>query len=227
MEARELGSKNELPEEVVDVGTVTMFKKHLDKYMNMKGLEGYRPLAGRSWEVMLRLDRTLLRPLLEYCVQFWLPSYGKDIIKLERFQKRFIRMLLGMEGLHYKVRKKGEPAPIYVTGTEVEKVESIKFLRVTIDATVKKAQQCLFFLRQLRKFGKSVRTLTNFYRCTIESILSGCIMAWYGKCSAQDHKKLQKVVHTAQTITETNLQSMDSIYTTCCCGKVANIIKDA
>eukprot|EP00061_Rhincodon_typus_P014661 g41831.t1 len=38
-----------------------------------------------------------------------------------------------------------------------------------------------------RKFGISIRTLTNFYRCTIESI-----MAWYCNYSAQDHKKLLK-----------------------------------
>eukprot|EP00061_Rhincodon_typus_P004017 g21565.t1 len=90
---------------------------------------------------------------------------------------------------------------------------------------VKKAQR-LFFLRQLRKFGMSTRTLTNFYRCTNESILSGCIMAWYGNCSAQDRKKLQKVVCTAQTITEANLASMDSIYTARCHKKADNIIKD-
>eukprot|EP00061_Rhincodon_typus_P015909 g43851.t1 len=72
------------------------------------------------------------------------------------------------------------------------------------DVAVKKAQQCLFFLRQLRKFGTSIRTLTNVCRCTIESILSRCITAWCGNCSAQDRKKLQKVVCTAQTITEAN-----------------------
>eukprot|EP00061_Rhincodon_typus_P011659 g36849.t1 len=98
-------------------------------------------------------------------------------------------------------------------------VESIKFLGVTItdnlswtsnvDATVKAAQQCLFFLRRLRKFGMSIAILTNFYRCTIESMVSGCIMAWYGNCSAQDRKKLKKVVCTAQTITEANLSSTD------------------
>eukprot|EP00061_Rhincodon_typus_P012467 g38222.t1 len=81
---------------------------------------------------------------------------------------------------------------------------------VRIDATVKKAQQRLFFLRQLRKFGMSIRSLTKFY--TIESILSGCITAWYGNCSAEDCKKLQKMVCTAQTITEANLPSADSIY---------------
>eukprot|EP00061_Rhincodon_typus_P005605 g25314.t1 len=51
---------------------------------------------------MLRSYRTLVRPLLEYCVQFWLPSYRKGIIKLERVQKRFTRMLPGLEGLSYK-----------------------------------------------------------------------------------------------------------------------------
>eukprot|EP00061_Rhincodon_typus_P007774 g29795.t1 len=75
----------------------------------------------------------------------------------------------------------------------------------------------------LRKFGMSIRTLTNVYSCTIESILSRCIMAWYVNYSAQDWKKLQKVVHTAQTITEVNLPSMDSIYTSRCRRKAANI----
>eukprot|EP00061_Rhincodon_typus_P011784 g37057.t1 len=60
-------------------------------------------------------------------------------------------------------RKEGrEHAPIYINRTEVERVKSIKFLRVTItdnlswtshvDVTVKKAQQHLFFLRKRRKF---------------------------------------------------------------------------
>eukprot|EP00061_Rhincodon_typus_P005101 g24178.t1 len=77
-------------------------------------------------------------------------------------------------------RKKGvEHDPIYINKTEVERVKSIMLPRVTItddlswtshvDATVKKAQQCIFILRRPRKFGMSIRSLTNFYRCTIES----------------------------------------------------------
>eukprot|EP00061_Rhincodon_typus_P001785 g15775.t1 len=133
--------------------------------------------------------------------------------------------------------KKGrEHTPIYINGTEVERVKSIKFLRVTItnklsrnshiDSTVKKAQQHLFFVRWLMKLGMSIRFLTNFYRCTIESTLSGCILAWYGNCITQDCKKLQKVMCTAQTITEANVSSMDSIYMAHCHRKGANIIKD-
>eukprot|EP00061_Rhincodon_typus_P003637 g20573.t1 len=112
------------------------------------------------------------------------------------------------KGLIINFRKNGgEYAPININGTEVERVESIKFLGVTITdklswtsqtVTVKKTQQCLFFLRRLRKFDMSIRFLTNFYRYTIESILSCGIMVWYGNCSAQNCKKLQKVVCTAQ-----------------------------
>eukprot|EP00061_Rhincodon_typus_P014416 g41417.t1 len=129
--------------------------------------------------------------------------------------------------LNIDFRKKGgDHTPIYINRTEVERVKNIKFFGVTItdnlsytthvDATVKKAQQRLLFFRRLRKFGVPITFLTNFYRCTIESTVSGTIMAWYGNCSAQDHKKLQMVVCTAQTITEASLQSMDSSYTPRC-----------
>eukprot|EP00061_Rhincodon_typus_P011102 g35879.t1 len=82
-------------------------------------------------------------------------------------------------------KKGGGHDPVYINGAEVEMVKSIKFLGVMIinnlswsthiDAMVKKTQQCLYFLRRLRKFSMSRMTLTNFYRCTIKSILSECI----------------------------------------------------
>ena len=75
-------------------------------------------------------------------------------------------------------------------------------------------------------FGMSTTTLTNFYRCTIESILSGCITAWYGSCSVQEHKKLQSFVNVAQSITQTNLPPIDAVYTSRCLAKAASLIKD-
>ena len=53
---------------------------------------------------MVRLYKTLVRLNLEYCVQFWSPNYRKDINKVERVQRRFTRMLLGLEKLNYKER---------------------------------------------------------------------------------------------------------------------------
>ena len=40
-------------------------------------------------------------------MQFWPPYYRKDIIKLERVQKRFTRMLPGLDGLGYEERLDG------------------------------------------------------------------------------------------------------------------------
>ena len=89
---------------------------------------------------------------------------------------------------------------IYIDGPAVEKVECFKFLGVHItdklkwtthtDSVVKKAQQCLFNLRKLMKCGLSPKTLINFNRCTLDSILSGSITTWYGNCTTQNRKAL-------------------------------------
>ena len=123
--------------------------------------------------------------------------------------------------------------PSYINGDEVERVKSFKFLGAQItnnlswfphaDTIVKKVHQRLYFLRRLRKFGMSATTLTNVYT---ENIISGCITAWYGSCSAQDCKKLQKIVNVAQSIMQTSLPSIDSVDTSPCLRKEASIIKD-
>ena len=53
---------------------------------------------------MLQLYKTLVRPHLEYRVQFWSPHYKKDVEALERVQRRFTRMLPGMVGRSYEER---------------------------------------------------------------------------------------------------------------------------
>ncbi len=87
-------------------------------------------------------------------------------------------------------RQSREHTPITIDKTPVERVNSFKFLGVHItedltwsthtDAVLKKAHQRLFFLRRLRKFGMSPSILRSFYTCTVESILTGCITAWFG-----------------------------------------------
>ncbi len=92
-------------------------------------------------------------------------------------------------------RQSREHTPIIINKTPVERVNSFKFLGVHITedltwsahtvAVLKKAHQRLFFLRRLRKFGMSPSILRSFYTCTVESILTGWITAWFGNSIAK------------------------------------------
>ena len=85
----------------------------------------------------------------------------------------------------------------------------------------------IFPLRRLKRFGMGPQILKRFYSCTIESILTGFITAWYGNCSASDHKALQRVVCMAQYITEANLPAIQDLYTRRCQRKALKMIKDS
>jgi hypothetical protein len=101
-------------------------------------------------------------------------------------------------------KKRTDYVPILVDGAAVEQVESFKFLAVHITnklmwskhtkTVVKRARKNLFPLRRLKRFGMGPQILKRFYSCAIESILTDCIAAWYGNCSAYDRKALPRVV---------------------------------
>ena len=86
--------------------------------------------------------------------------------------------------MDYRKRKGAELALLMIQGNAVERVSSFKFLGINITnnltwgllhtkGIVGKAQQRLFHLRRLRKFGMGPNVLCAFYRITIESVLTG------------------------------------------------------
>ena len=115
-----------------------------------------------------------------------------------------------------------EHPPIHIERTAVEKVESFKVLGVHITDTemVHPHRQCSegatvpLQPQEAEEIWPVTQTSDKLYRCTIESILSGCITAWYGNCTDLNRKALQRVVWSAQLITGGKLPALHDTYST-------------
>ncbi|KAK1788590.1 hypothetical protein P4O66_002662 [Electrophorus voltai] len=125
---------------------------------------------------------------------------------------------------------------VRISGTTVKRVDSFRYLGVHIsqdlswsrhtNSLAKKASQHLHHLGHLRDFRLPSKVLRNFYTCTIESILTGNITVWFGNSTKQDRQALQRVVRSAERITQTELPDLQSINYKWCQTKARRIVKD-
>ena len=65
-----------------------------------------RSIVSKSLEVLVPLYSVLVRPHLEYSVQFWTPHFKKDANKLEQVQRTTTRMIRGLETKPYEEKMK-------------------------------------------------------------------------------------------------------------------------
>jgi hypothetical protein len=133
-------------------------------------------------------------------------------------------------------RKKGPVDPITIKGVPIEPVDFFKFLGTTIsndlgwdhnvEAIVKKAQQRLYFLRQLKKFGLNKDILVQFYQAVIESVLTFSISVWYGSTTQQQKDRLDRVVRAASRIVGCDLPSLAALYAKRTLSRARKIVAD-
>lgn len=64
----------------------------------------YRNITYRSKDIILQLYKSLVRPHLEYCVQAWRPHLQKDIIYIEKVQKRATKLIDSLRKIPYEQR---------------------------------------------------------------------------------------------------------------------------
>ncbi len=112
--------------------------------------------------------------------------------------------------------------PLTIMNSTVTAVESFRFLGTTIsqdlkwvihiDSIVRKAQQRLYFLRQLRKFNLPQELLKQFYSAIIESVLCTSITVWFSSATKSDLRRLRRVVRTAERIVGTTLPTLQELY---------------
>ncbi len=119
-------------------------------------------------------------------------------------------------------RKPPALPPLTIMNSTVTAVESFRFLGTTIsqdlkwdnhiESIVRKAQQRLYFLRQLRKFNLPQELLIQFYSAIIESVLCTSITVWFSSATKSDLRKLWRVVLTAERIIGTTLPTLQELY---------------
>ena len=106
-----LGSNIQSVDQEVDLGiTISkdfkFSKQCLKVEKKSQKLVGYikRQFKYRNKDIVLQLYTSLVRPHLEYAVQFWSPSLQKDINRLEAVQARATKLIPSIRQLGYQRR---------------------------------------------------------------------------------------------------------------------------
>ncbi len=173
------------------------------------------PLSGRTVLFPFRADLGQSARIRFHCTRQELAVWC-SLNNLELNTLKTVEMIVDF--------RRNPPAlpPLTIMNNTVTAVESFRFLGTTIsqdlkwdthiDSIVKKAQQRMYFLRQLKKFNLPQAHMTQFYSAVIESVLCSSITVWFGSASKSDIRRLQRTVRTAERIIGVHLPSLQDLY---------------
>ncbi|KAI4895321.1 hypothetical protein NFI96_009024 [Prochilodus magdalenae] len=82
-----------------------------------------------------------------------------------------------------------------------------------ISSIIKKAQQRMYFLHQLRKFNLSQELMVQFYTATIESVITSSITVWGSSATKHDIHRLQCIIRSAEKTTGVKLPPLLDLHT--------------
>ena len=126
--------------------------------------------------------------------------------------------------------------PLVIKQEEVRTVHTYKYLGTVIDdklewtpnidASCKKANQRLFFLRKLRQFKINSTILNLFYEAVIQSTLLYNHLCFFSSLSEADKGRLEKIVTAAGKAIGQNPKSLVEIHTKASSKKAWVILKD-
>ncbi|XP_061908007.1 uncharacterized protein LOC133653029 [Entelurus aequoreus] len=136
-----------------------------------------------------------------------------------------------------KVTAPPSPLTLIDSPTPVPIVDSFRFLgttitqdlkwELTISSLIKKAQQRMYFLRQLRKLKVPTEMLVQFYSAIIESILTSSITVWFPGATVQDKNRLQRIVRAAEKVIGCKLPSLQDLFSSRTRRRVGRITADS
>ncbi|TWW53320.1 hypothetical protein D4764_0013870 [Takifugu flavidus] len=121
----------------------------------------------------------------------------------------------------FRRRNNPPPAAVNILGTDVDVVESYKYLGVHLnnnldwthntDTLVKKGNSRLFLLRRLRSFGVQGPLLRTFYDSVVGSAIFYGFVCWSSSITDRDRKRMDRLVRRASSVLGCPLDSVEVV----------------
>ena len=84
----------------------------------------------------------------------------------------------------------------------------------------------MFFVRKLKSFNVRTDILFLFYQSVIQSIITFCIMTWFGNLRAKDTHRLERVTKIASRTIGLNVKNLHIIFESAVLSKLRAIMLD-